>query len=127
MVGDGLAEGLAARVPAMVHQTWTSAQVPRQLESYIASWRRLMPGWTYMLHTDADNEKLVDHEYSWLSPSYRGMSAIQRADLARYMYMHHYGGVYVRPAPVPLDHSTLLNTECLVDRQTLTCACFSPW
>lgn len=55
-----------------------------------------MPDWEYMLHTDIDNDALVSRHYSWLLPGYKAMSGIQRADLARYMYMHQYGGVYVR-------------------------------
>ncbi|KAL1522275.1 hypothetical protein AB1Y20_017269 [Prymnesium parvum] len=85
---------MAARFPTVVHQTWRTHEVPRGLKAHITSWQRLMPDWEYVLHTDSDNDALVAAEYPWLLSTYRGMSAIQRADLARYMYMHKYGGVY---------------------------------
>ena len=90
----GLMSLTGSSIPALVHQTWRTREVPRGLRKHIVSWQRVMPDWEHVLHTDADNDALVASDYSWLLSTYRGMSAIQRADLIRYMYMHRFGGVY---------------------------------
>jgi len=119
-------------IPQIVHQTWRSRAVPRGLRSHIYSWKTVMPDWDHVFHTDADNDALVASDYAWLLPTYRGMSAIQKADLIRYMYMHRFGGVYadldvrlLQPLPAllasrnvsvllgqePLEHALLLERK----------------
>ena len=68
--------------------------MPRAFHRYIRSWQQLQPTWQYLLHTDAENEALVTQEYRWLRRRYQRLSAIQRADMMRYIYMHRWGGVY---------------------------------
>lgn len=83
------------RIPHIIHQSWRDAAlVPRGLQSAILSWRRIMPKWHYEFHSDADNLRLVQARYPWLVPFFMRSSAIQRADISRYMYMHAVGGVY---------------------------------
>jgi len=83
-------------IPHIVHQTWrSSSTIPRGLASRcVASWRRLQPRWQYAFHSDDDNHRLVRERYPWLQGAYSRFSPIQRADLARYLYMHAFGGVY---------------------------------
>ena len=81
-------------IPQLLHQTWVSRAVPRGFHAHIQSWQHLQPTWQYILHTDADNTKLVKGEYRWLQSRYRMLSPIQRADMMRYVYMHRWGGVY---------------------------------
>ena len=80
--------------PHVIHQTWRSAQLPSGLQRLSHTWRKHLPRWKYQLHTDADNLELVQRSYSWLLPAYRRFSPIQRADTARYLYMHAVGGIY---------------------------------
>ena len=103
-------------VPHILHQTWTSENaIPRGLHRITRTWRRLQPSWTYHFHSDADNTALVEQRYPWLMPSWRRLSAIQRADVARYLYMHAWGGVYA-----DLDVALLqpLNTLLRVQRRS---------
>jgi len=83
-----------SRIPHILHQTWRLRAVPRGFHAYIRSWQQLQPTWRYVLHTDADNNALVEDEYRWLRQKYYRFSSIQRADLVRYIYMHRWGGVY---------------------------------
>ena len=88
--------GLPA-VPWRLHQTWKDASPPRHLFS--PRWRHSMqvanPDWTHRLWTDAENRALVAARYPWLLSAYDGYpSDIQRADVARYVVVHAYGGVY---------------------------------
>ena len=84
-------------IPRTLHQSWPTRNIPAELRKWVQSWRKLQPDWSYKLHTDADNEQLVARHYAWFEPTYRQLSFIQRADVARLMYMHHFGGVCARP------------------------------
>ncbi|MFA9472604.1 MAG: glycosyltransferase, partial [Deltaproteobacteria bacterium] len=106
--------------PKIIHQTWKDEQVPASLAPYQESWKRLHPEWEYRLWTDADNDALVEKEFSSLLDLYRSLPrAIHRADFARVLYLWRFGGLYVdldiaalRPADELLDgHHCMLGTE----------------
>ena len=53
-----------------------------------SGWQRQCRLWT-----DEDNRALVQHHYPWFLATYDAMSRnVSRADAARYLYMHRYGG-----------------------------------
>ena len=82
--------------PKIIHQTWKNDQVPTSLAPYQESWMRLHPDWEYRLWTDADNDALVEDEFSSLLNLYRSLPrAIHRADFARVLYLWRFGGLYV--------------------------------
>ena len=81
-------------IPSILHQTWSTDRLPEGLKRAVSSWRRLQPAWQYRFYTDRDNKQLVRSGYEWLAAFYASCSPIQRADLARYVYMHASGGVY---------------------------------
>lgn len=88
--------GLPA-VPRRLHQTWKDAHPPRR--HFSPRWRKSLqhanPGWQYQLWTDDENRALVAARYPWLLETYDAYpTAIQRADVARYLIVHTYGGVY---------------------------------
>ena len=106
--------------PKIIHQTWKDEQVPASLAACQESWKRFNPDWEYRLWTDADNDALVQDEFSSLLDLYRSLPrAIHRADFARVLYLWRFGGLYVdldiealRPANELLDgHSCTLGTE----------------
>jgi hypothetical protein len=83
-------------IPHIIHQTWKSHEVPEPLARFQARWRELHPGFQYRLWSDADNDAFVRSEYPDLYGLYRSFSReIYRADLARYLYLAHFGGVYI--------------------------------
>lgn len=84
----------ASPIPHILHQTYVSTRVPRALHKIMQSWQKLQPRWAYSFHSDADNAKLIGSHYRWLLPVYMRLSGVQKADMARYVYMHHFGGVY---------------------------------
>jgi hypothetical protein len=56
-------------------------------------YREMHPGWEYRLWTDAENRELVQEHYPWLLDTYdRLPENIMRADTARILYMHQFGG-----------------------------------
>ena len=80
--------------PKVLHQSWTSHYIPDHLAKYVASWGRIQPDWAYHFHTDEDNLNLVKTDYPWMEDAFKTMTHIQRADVARLLYMHRWGGVY---------------------------------
>jgi hypothetical protein len=61
--------------------------------SNTCGYREMHPSWEYKLWTDEANRDLVKEHYPWLLEVYDGFPEnIMRADTARVLYMHHYGG-----------------------------------
>jgi mannosyltransferase OCH1-like enzyme len=83
-------------IPRIIHQTWRTDTVPEAFAGYVESWRANHPSWEYRLWNDKDNRKLVEAHYDWFLEQYDSYPLpIQRADAARYMILHQYGGLYV--------------------------------
>lgn len=83
-------------IPALLHQTAPTTELPRPLRAYVRTIRALHPGWTYKLWTDADNLALVEADF----PSELGLYTslphpIMRSDLARYLILARHGGFYM--------------------------------
>lgn len=115
-------------IPPILHQTWKSTHVPAPFRAFQARWRALHPGYEYRLWTDADNDRFVASQYPELYAVYRSFDReIFRADMARCLYLHHYGGVYVdldieplRPVDALLEGKRcLLGSEPLLHAQKL--------
>jgi hypothetical protein len=105
-------------IPHRIHQTWKDEHPPRKLFSprWARSLRERNPGWQYTLWTDAQNRELVRTHYPELLRMYDGYgSAIQRADVARYLIANTYGGVYAD-----------LDTECFKPFVPLTAGSTPP-
>lgn len=93
---EGATLGLSV-LPQRLHQTWKDFQPPKQLFSprWRHSLRAANPGWQYRLWSDDENRGLVAARYPWLLATYDGYpTPIQRADVARYLIVHTYGGIY---------------------------------
>lgn len=102
-----------ATVPAILHQTWKTEQVPAEWTRFADSWKAMHPAWQYRLWTDEANRAFVAEHYPELLPAYDGYSyAIHRADAVRYCLLHHFGGVYV-----DLDVECLQPVDALVAGQ----------
>lgn len=91
--------GIDFDIPNIIHQMWKSSNI----SSYPAaasypSWRDAFEplNYTVSLWTDEELHELVRTNYSWLLPTYEGYSQnIQRADVARLLVLHAYGGIYM--------------------------------
>lgn len=82
-------------IPAIVHQMWKTETIPARFERSPDSWRRFHPGWEFKLWTDASINQFVECHYPALWPTFADYSdQIQRVDAARYMILHHFGGLY---------------------------------
>lgn len=90
-------------IPKIFHQSWKTVKLPAKFEAWSLSCRQKHKDWEWVVWTDEDNLHLVQQYFPWLEETYRGLpSVIYQADLARFLYMYIYGGVYAD-----------LDTECL--------------
>lgn len=93
-------------IPRLIHQIWHSADLP---DYACDSWQRLNPGWSWRLWTDADLLDLLHTHYPALEPLYLSYPKnVQRADLGRYLLLHHFGGIYAD-----------IDTQCLASLEPL--------
>jgi hypothetical protein len=100
-------------VPRIIHQTWSDESPPERLASFQRAWRRLHPGWTYRLWTDAETRAFVAERYPWFLPTYDSYrSPIMRVDAARYLWMAHFGGVYADLDMEPVQSLDRLLGRC---------------
>lgn len=84
------------RIPHIIHQTWSSEDVPAKNKPWIESCRRLHRDWEYRLWTDDDNFHFISEHYPWFVDTYKGYDRrIKRVDAVRYFILYHYGGVYM--------------------------------
>jgi mannosyltransferase OCH1-like enzyme len=80
-------------IPKILHQsskyfTWEERRLARRAQA-------LMPNWIYYAWTDKDNLELVEKLCPGHVQEYgRLPNGSVRADIARYLYMYQYGGIY---------------------------------
>jgi mannosyltransferase OCH1-like enzyme len=80
-------------IPKILHQsskyfTWEERRLARRAQA-------LMPKWTYRAWTDEDNLALVEKICPGHVKEYARLpNGSVRADIARYLYMYQYGGIY---------------------------------
>ena len=85
-------------ITKIIHQSWKTNDIPYNTykKDWIDSWLKKNPDWDYKLWTDEDNRNLIKNHYPEYLDLYDSYEVgVSRADIARYFYMHKYGGVYV--------------------------------
>lgn len=98
-------------IPSVIHQTWKSQEIPSEFLALQRSWIDHNPGFAYRFWTDDDIERFVEAEHPALLPVFRGYAdPIARVDLARYLILRRFGGVYA-----DLDFECLLPIGGLLD------------
>lgn len=81
-------------IPKIIHQTWRDHDLPVP-NNLPESWKRLNPDWEYRFWTDADLADFVEQEYPDIWPLFQASrKPVQKADIARYLILHCYGGIY---------------------------------
>ncbi|WP_042690433.1 glycosyltransferase [Azospirillum sp. B506] len=101
-------------IPHVIHQTWKSQTVPSEFQAFQRSWIDHNPGFAYRFWTDDDIERFVEDEHPALLPVFRGYAdPISRVDLARYLILRRFGGVYA-----DLDFECLRPIDGLLERRS---------
>ncbi len=83
-------------IPAIIHQTAKTTQIPDEWKPYQKIVKGLHPTWEYRLWTDTDNLALIAaSKPRWLS-LYKALPRnIMRADMIRYVILELFGGLYL--------------------------------
>ena len=93
-------------IPKIIHQTWRDHNPPGP-KAWTESWKLQNPDWEYRFWTDNDLLDFVRTHYPDLEELYLSYpKPVQRADMARYLILHHHGGVYAdidTECTAPLD------------------------
>lgn len=90
-------------IPRIIHQTWKTDRVPESFRSWRKSWTAFNPGWRTELWSDRRLLDFVAANYPDLLDLFCAFPhGVMRADAARYMLLHRFGGVYAD-----------IDTECL--------------
>jgi len=108
-------------IPKILHFTWKSEQLPRQMQAYYDAWRRLHPDWEVRLWTDETMRAFVAETYPAFIPTYDAYpKMIQRADSFRYLVLGALGGVYADLDVEPFQSiEGLLHYECFLGIEPL--------
>jgi len=101
-------------IPKILHQTWKSEMIPPPFEKYVNSWKSHHPMWLHILWTDEMSRSFVASYFPDLIDIYDSYETnIQRVDVARYLILYHYGGVYI-----DMDFECLRNIEPILEGET---------
>lgn len=108
-------------IPKILHFTWKSEQLPRQMQAYYDDWCRLHPDWEVRLWTDETMRAFVAEAYPAFIPTYDAYpKMIQRADSFRYLVLGALGGVYADLDVEPFKSiEGLLHLECFLGIEPL--------
>jgi len=111
----------------IIHQSWKNTIIPKAFKRYYPSWKRCFPQWEHKFWTDEDNRNLVKQHYPWFLKIYDSFpKEIYRADVSRYFYLYHHGGIYTDMdneclAPFEhllINHTFVFGTISAVNRKT---------
>lgn len=83
-------------IPKIIHQTYKFNDLPHHFRVWREECMKLNPDWQFKLWTDEDNLRLVEEHYPHMLELYNGYDKfIKRVDMARYLFLHKFGGVYM--------------------------------
>lgn len=82
-------------IPKIIHQMWKDEAVPEKFRAWQESWRRHHPTWDYRFWTDATLDDFVAQHYPDFLGTFRAYpQGVMRADAARVLLLHRFGGLY---------------------------------
>ena len=86
---------MAPAIPRVLHQTWSTSDLPPPLKSLREGWIQRHPHWKHCFYDDASCLAFVQTEFPEWETLYTSLARpIQRADLFRYLVVYRCGGVY---------------------------------
>jgi hypothetical protein len=102
-------------IPRIIHQLWVDESVPPAYGHWQRSWQKMHPDFEYRFWTNVDIERFIDDECpEWSALFYGYTENICRVDLARYLILQRFGGLYV-----DLDFECVRPHHALLDKHSL--------
>ena len=88
------------KIPKILHQIWinkdSNKKPPAKFLVWSEQFRRLHPDWDYLFWDDISSREFIKTHYPSFVETFENYDVdIKRADVLRYLLMHHFGGVYV--------------------------------
>lgn len=86
---------MASRIPAILHQTWRTADLPTPFATWRAGWIARHPNWEHRIYDDAAIYRTIAARAPQWLPTYDALPRmIQRLDFFRYLIVYLEGGMY---------------------------------
>jgi mannosyltransferase OCH1-like enzyme len=86
---------MASKIPAILHQTWRTVDLPMPFAGWRAGWIARHPNWEHRIYDDAALRRTIaDRAPQWLSTYDTLPRMIQRVDFFRYLIVYLDGGMY---------------------------------
>ncbi len=83
-------------IPKIIHQTWKDNFIPESFLHWQKSWIEMHPDFEYKLWTNEDIEDLIGQQSKEIKNLFFNYDDnICRIDIARYLILQKYGGLYV--------------------------------
>ncbi len=86
-------------IPKIIHQTYKTCHLPKELAEITESLRRLNPDWEYKFYTDEDILNYIKQHFDEsILNAYLSINPVlgaAKADLFRYLAVYNEGGVYL--------------------------------
>jgi len=90
-------------IPKILHFMWVGGEMPLDYRENVRAWQSENPGWRVMLWVDDNIPGLIGENYPGFLEVYEKLDMpIKKADLARLLVSHHYGGLYLDCDLVPV-------------------------
>lgn len=110
-----------AKIPRLIHQTFSTVDLPERLQQHVDDLKARNPGWTHTLYDNNDAERFIASHYEVdmlrayqrIDPAY----GAARADLLRHLIIYKLGGVYLdikSDAREPLDEVLHANDQYIL-------------
>ena len=115
----------SAVIPRILHQSWKTTELPSPADRWRRSWLTLNPDFEHRFYDDDECIDFVRHNAPQFLRIYQGLpTAIQRADLFRYLVVYLTGGMWadidmecLRPiAPLLAANRMILSVETKLTR-----------
>lgn len=81
-------------IPRIIIQTWKTKKLPLEFLEWSLTWKKYNPEFSYLFFDDGDCFRFIFKNYPMYLDLYESLSNIERADIFRYLALHHYGGIY---------------------------------
>jgi len=101
-------------IPRKLHQIWYQGQANISIDGKICqnTVKKINNNWDYILWDEASINNLVEKDYAWFKPYFnKNTNMIQKIDLAKYLILYKYGGIYV-----DMDFISIKNFNNILDR-----------
>ena len=87
---------LENKIPKVVHQVMFNTSIPKRFLDARAKCQKVNSGFKFILWNKTMVDNLVENQYPFVKDLFHSYDMwVKRADVARYLIVHYYGGIYI--------------------------------